>query len=221
MPAPAAFVLVLVIALLLGSVPNGVIVGKTLYGVDIRERGSGNIGTTNALRSLGAKAGALVFALDFSKGLLAGLVGHAIFWLVVSGGGIESGTVFTYNAFVSVAFFGCVLGHIFSPWLGFKGGKGIAVAVGCLFVTFGPVGALIELASFIVVVALTRYVSAGSITAAALCPFMSAYYFLFQGGQDWLAWVLCTVAACAVLWAHRGNFERLRKGTESKLGAKE
>jgi len=117
---------------------------------------------------------------------------------------------------LAVAFLGCVWGHIFCPWLGFKGGKGIAVAVGCLFVTFGWIGACLELLIFIVLVATTKRVSVGSIAAAAACPFFALYFFW----GDWLAWLFCTVAGLTVVWAHRENIKRLRAGTESRIGDK-
>ena len=117
---------------------------------------------------------------------------------------------------LAVAFLGCTWGHIFSPWLKFKGGKGIAVAVGCLFVTFGWVGACLELLIFAVLVVATKHVSVGSIAAAATCPFFALYFFW----GDWLAWACCTIAALTVVWAHRGNIARLRAGTESRIGQK-
>ena len=118
------------------------------------------------------------------------------------------------NTMLGVAFFGCTYGHIFSPWLRFKGGKGIAVAVGALFFVYGPAGALLELALFAVVVLVTRYVSAGSIAAAAACPFFALYFFW----GSWPAFALCAVVGLTVVWAHRGNIERLRAGTERKIG---
>lgn len=117
---------------------------------------------------------------------------------------------------LAVSFLGCVWGHIFSPWLKFKGGKGIAVAVGCLFVTFGVVGAVLELAIFIVLVVATRYVSVGSIAAALACPFFSLYFFW----GDWLAFALCSLAGLTVVWAHRENIKRLLSGTENRVGSK-
>ena len=185
------------------------VVGKLGYGVDIRKVGSGNIGTTNAFRAIGKVGGAIVFLLDFSKGVLSGVAANLVAQAVLG-----EGASLSVGDFLAVAFGCCIWGHIFSPWLGFKGGKGIAVAVGCLFVTFGPVGALIELAAFIVVVALTKHVSAGSITSAALCPAFAAYFFW----GDWLAWAVCTAAALTVIWAHRENIARLRNGEERKLG---
>ena len=198
-----------VASFLLGSIPFGLIISKVFYHTDIREHGSGNIGTTNAIRTMGKVGGYAVFVCDFGKGLLSGVLA----WLF---GGLLTGSVAILNAevLVAVAFWGCVWGHIFCPWLGLKGGKGIAVAVGCLFVTFGPVGALVEIAVFALVVVLTRYVSAGSLAACAACPFIALWVFW----GDWLAVVCCIVAAGTAAWAHRGNIERLRAGTERKIG---
>ena len=117
---------VFVISFLLGSIPWGVIISKVFYHTDIREHGSGNIGTTNAMRTMGKVGGSAVFVLDFGKGIVSGLIAAAA--AAMFGGGMSlSGHVIGYDDFVTVAFLGCVWGHIFSPWLGFKGGKGIAV----------------------------------------------------------------------------------------------
>ena len=122
---------------------------------------------------MGKVGGSAVFVLDFGKGIVSGLIAAAA--AAMFGGGMSlSGHVIGYDDFVTVAFLGCVWGHIFSPWLGFKGGKGIAVAVGCLFVTFGWQGACLELAIFAVLVLATKYVSVGSIAAAAACPLFAA-----------------------------------------------
>ncbi len=209
---------VFAVAFLLGSIPWGVIISRVFYHTDIRQHGSGNIGTTNALRTMGKVGGGAVFLLDFGKGLASGLI--AVVAVGLFGGGTSlTGRTIGYSDFVTVAFLGCTWGHIFSPWLGFRGGKGIAVAIGCLFVTFGPVGAVLELAIFAVVVAITKYVSAGSIAAAALCPVLGAYYFLFSTFAP--AAFACTLAVgLTVIWAHRGNIERLRAGTERRVGGK-
>lgn len=217
---------------LLGSIPWGVIISKVFFKTDIRQHGSGNIGTTNAMRSLGKVGGASVFVLDFAKGLLSGvvampfshqaqiaLVADAVaaesFFGIIAAAGV-GGTDAIYSLCLAASFLGCVWGHIFSPWLGFKGGKGIAVAVGCLFMVFGPVGALLELSIFIVLVVATRYVSLGSVAAAAACPFFSLYYFW----GNWAAVLLCSVAAITVVWAHRENIKRLIAGTERRIGDK-
>lgn len=203
---------ILVVCFLLGSFPSGVVIGKVFYHTDIRKQGSGNIGTTNAIRALGKKGGYAVFILDFGKGLLSGFVGVWLYGLF-SG---DAQAMFTLADGMCFSFLGCGMGHIFSPWLGFKGGKGIAVCVGCLFVVFGFIGAWIELGIFIVLVIATRYVSVGSIAAAVLCPFLALHYFW----GDWLAVVMCLIMALTVIWAHRENISRLRSGTERRIGDK-
>lgn len=204
-----AYLLVVITSFLLGSVPWGLVISKVFYGKDLREEGSGNIGTTNAIRSMGKVGGYAVFLLDFGKGLLSGFLG---LWISSAFGLDAAGSTLA----TSVAFFGCTYGHIFSPWLKFKGGKGIAVAVGCLFVTFGPLGAILELAIFAVLVVTTKYVSVGSIAAAFACPFIALW--LLWG--NWLAVALCAVTGLTVVWAHRGNIARLRSGTERRIGSK-
>ena len=203
---------IFVISFLLGSIPWGIVIGKLFFHVDIRKSGSGNIGTTNAMRVIGKKGGAAVFLLDFGKGLLSGWLATLIGSLCL----VDASAWPSMNEFLALSFIGCVAGHIYSPWLAFHGGKGIAVAVGALFFVFGPVGALLELSIFIVLVIITRRVSVGSIASAVACPFFSLYYFW----GDPFAWVLATLAAAFVTYAHRANIERLIAGTEPKFSAK-
>lgn len=220
------------VCFLLGSIPWGVVVSRLFFHKDLRNEGSGNIGTTNAMRSMGKVGGGAVFALDFGKGLLSGLLAtlasprvQAAMAVSAAKAGSAGGVVAAATATgadaaiawcVGLALLGCVWGHIFSPWLKFKGGKGIAVAIGCLFFAFGPAGALIEIAVFAVLVVATRYVSVGSLAAAVICPPLACW---FLPGQ-WGAIALIAVAAVTVVWAHRGNIARLRAGTERKVGAK-
>lgn len=206
---------VFVVSFLLGSIPWGVIISKVFYHTDIREHGSGNIGTTNAMRTMGKVGGSAVFVLDFGKGIVSGLIAAAA--AAMFGGGMSlSGHVIGYDDFVTVAFLGCVWGHIFSPWLKFKGGKGIAVAATCLWFVFGPVGFFIEIAAFALGIAITRCVSVGSIAAAAICPLLALYFYWGQ----WVPWLIIAATACVVIWAHRANIARLRAGTENKIGGK-
>ena len=151
-----SLVLLAVVCFLLGSIPWGLIISKSVFHTDIREHGSGNIGTTNAMRTMGKKGGAAVFVLDFGKGLLSGLIALFVLANFIPGAGVAADSPVSASTVVALAFLCCTLGHIFSPWLKFKGGKGIAVAVGCLFVTFGVMGALLEIAVFAVVVAISR-----------------------------------------------------------------
>ena len=204
---------VFVISFLLGSIPWGVIISKVFYHTDIREHGSGNIGTTNAMRTMGKVGGSAVFVLDFGKGIVSGLIAAAA--AAMFGGGMSlSGHVIGYDDFVTVAFLGCVWGHIFSPWLGFRGGKGIAVAVGCLFVTFGWQGAFLELAIFAVLVLATKYVSVGSLAAAIGLPIAACAVFPYSS----LGLKFCmAMIGITVVWAHRANIKKLMTGKESKL----
>lgn len=201
------FVAVFAIAFLLGSIPWGLVISKVLYHQDLREVGSGNIGTTNAIRAMGKVGGYAVFLLDFGKGLLSGFIG---LWIAQWAGFDDAAR----GIALSVAFLGCVCGHIFTPWLKFKGGKGVAVAIGCLFVTFGPLGAVIELAIFAVLVVAVRYVSVGSMAAALACPFLGLW--IYWG--NWPAVIICAITGIIVFWAHRGNLVRLRAGEERRLG---
>jgi glycerol-3-phosphate acyltransferase PlsY len=205
-----------VVAFFLGSIPWGLIVSHLFYRTDIREYGSGNIGTANALRTLGKRGGGAVFALDFGKGLLAGAVALLISLYLLPLMGLPPGSWPPREDFLTTALLGCTLGHIFSPWLKFRGGKGIAVAVGCVFITFGWLGALIELGIFIVIVILTRYVSLGSIAAAVACPVMGLWLFW----DNWLSVAFCAAVGLVIIWAHRGNIKRLMEGTEHRLGDK-
>lgn len=212
----AALAAVAVLSFVLGSIPWGIVIGKLFFHQDIRAVGSGNIGTTNAMRALGKKGGAAVFVLDFGKGVVAGLLTVMIGNLALDGSAPFAGTLATPGDLLGMAFFCCIAGHVFSPWLGFHGGKGIAVAAGAMVWTFGLPGFGLELALFIVLVLVTRYVSLGSVAAAVLCVGLSFYFYW----GDWPAWALCTAGALLVIWAHRENLHRLASGTERRVGDK-
>lgn len=205
---------VFVISFLLGSIPWGLVISTVFYHKDLRNEGSGNIGTTNAIRALGKVGGYAVFVLDFAKGILSGLIAMAVCWYLLPGGGLIPDTEPSYWTMMGLAFLGCTWGHVFCPWLGFKGGKGIAVAVGCEFIAMGPIIALLEIALFAILVAVTKHVSVGSIAAAATCPLFALWAFW----GHWPAWIMATLVGITIVWAHRGNIERLRNGTESKIG---
>jgi len=233
-----AFALAFVAAFLLGSIPFGLIVSKLFFNTDIREHGSGNIGTTNAIRTIGKAGGYAVFVLDFGKGLLSGFIALWVGTAFLGLRGYDAGTgglvgmlapfglaplgdaalltVQMAETMLAVSFLGCTLGHIFSPWLKFKGGKGVATAVGCVFVAYGVLGAVILLALFAVIVALTRYVSVGSMIAGGACPFFS---LLFYWG-NWPAIICCFIVGANLVLAHHGNMKRLMAGTESRVGSK-
>lgn len=160
-----ASILILLITFFLGSIPFGVIISRLFFKKDIRNEGSGNIGTTNAMRSLGKIGGGAVFILDFGKGLFSGFLGTVFAGMTAPLSGYEAGQLV-----LALSFFGCVVGHIYSPWLKFHGGKGIAVAIGALFFVFGPLFAVFELVIFAVLVVATRYVSVGLDRCGACLP---------------------------------------------------
>ena len=209
---------------LLGSIPWGVVVSRLAFHKDLRDEGSGNIGTTNAMRALGKAGGAAVFVLDFGKGLLSGWLGTLVAPSVLAAARVAGGEGPFPDAVaddcaalvMALVFAGCTLGHVFSPWLRFKGGKGIAVAAACLLFVYGPAGFFIEIAVFALGILITRCVSVGSIAAAVMCPLLGLYFYW----GHWVSWVIILATALVVIWAHRANIGRLRAGTESKIGSK-
>lgn len=181
-----------------GSVPFGVIVARS-RGVDILRQGSGNPGATNVGRVLGRPFGYAVFALDFLKGALP-----------VLGARLAAGD----SAWVpAAALVGAVLGHVFSPFLRFRGGKGVATGAGG-FAVLLPLPAAVALGVWLAATFGTRYVSLASMLAACSLPVSS--WILGYGAP---AAGLCAAVAALVVWLHRGNIARLRAGTEPRIGA--
>jgi glycerol-3-phosphate acyltransferase PlsY len=197
--------IVVLTAYLLGSIPSSVWIGKIFYGIDVREHGSGNAGTTNTIRILGYKAGIPVFIIDALKGWFAVFLTKIVFGYFPS---IEMPEYMSLIAAVAV-----VLGHIFPVFAGFRGGKGVATLLG---VGFGliPIPALIALGIFMVVLLCFGYVSLASITAAVTLPFIT-YFFVMPGK---LLLLLLTIAvAIFIPITHRQNIKRLLNGTENKF----
>jgi glycerol-3-phosphate acyltransferase PlsY len=197
--------IVVLVAYLLGSIPSSVWIGKIFYGIDVREHGSGNAGTTNTIRILGYKAGIPVFIIDALKGWFAVFLTKIVFGYFPS---IEMPEYMSLIAAVAV-----VLGHIFPVFAGFRGGKGVATLLG---VGFGliPIPALIALGIFMVVLLCFGYVSLASITAAVTLPFIT-YFFVMPGK---LLLLLLTIAvAIFIPITHRQNIKRLLNGTENKF----
>lgn len=199
------------------GIPFGKIIAKRLAKVDLQQVGSGNIGTTNALRAGGPKVAILTLLCDVLKGVLcvrASMWALNALCLPQAGAGafiFAPGGHLDY--LVALVCLACVLGHMFSPYLGFRGGKSIAVGVGVLFGLAWPL-ALIHLGIFIVLVAITKFVSVGSITTAALVGVTVTLYFPSAS----LAFkAIMGVLGLLVVWAHRSNIKKLRSGTESKL----
>lgn len=187
---------------LLGSMPVGYLYGR-LRGVDIRTVGSRNVGATNVMRTLGTPAGVGVMLLDAAKGFAAA------FFLVRI-------TAYPDSDLIRV---GCALavifGHTFTVFLGFKGGKGVATSLGA-FLALAPVATALALAPFALMVTLTKYVSAGSLTAALLFPVL--VWAAGEAGQYQAILVLSLVVGLVIILRHRANLGRILRGTENKIG---
>ena len=197
------YLIIIITAYLLGNISTSYIVAKRLAGVDIRTQGSGNAGSTNVLRTLGKKAGALTFIGDVLKGLIAVLIARFIAY----GVNLDN-TTCAYIAVVAV-----VLGHNYPVFLGFKGGKGVATSLGSML-GMNPLVALLCLGFFIIIVAITKYVSLGSILGIGLSPIIMMINHNTKG-------VLVTLfLTISVAITHKENIKRLLNGTERKLGQK-
>lgn len=203
----------ILIAYVLGSIPSAVWIGKKYYGVDIREHGSKNAGTTNMLRVLGRRAAVPVFVLDFFKGFVA----------------VSIITLMRYDADVSSAWlinlkilgvFAAVLGHIFPVFADFKGGKGVATLVGAITGIY-PQIVFLCFAVWVLVFMISHYVSLASMTAGCCFPLFVIVY----SSAEWSRYndvsftfiVFSFVVAGLLIWSHRKNIERLKAGTESKI----
>ena len=213
--AAANFVLLPLGAYAVGSIPFGLLIGKA-HGVDIRARGSGNVGATNVARVVGRKWGYLCFALDVLKGLMPVLLAGR--YLRGPGAGVPALTV--QAVWLAVAF-GAVAGHVFSFWLRFRGGKGVATSLGVvlgMYPYFTWPG-LAALGVWIVVTLVSRYVSLGSITAAAaFVPLFAA--FNWPPARLWPLGAFAVIMSALVILRHRANIVRLLNGTENRIGRK-
>ena len=198
---------------LIGSVPFGVIIARS-HGVDLRKVGSGNVGATNVARALGAGWGCLCFFLDLAKGLAASLLAGAV-------AGASAGLPTELAQAVQVGA-GCasVAGHVFNPWLGLRGGKGVATSLGMVLGIYPSLTwtGLCALGIWIVVTAVSRYVSLGSIAAAvAFLPLFAAFNW-GRLAEHWPTGALAAVMVALILIRHRSNVRRLLNGTENKIG---
>lgn len=192
-------VLALVASYLVGAIPNSYLAGKLFKGIDLREHGSGNLGATNVWRTLGPKFAIPVGILDSAKGaipvlFIAPLASDAKLFALACG-------------------IMAVLGHVFSIFVGFKGGKGVATAAGVML-GLTPLAVLVTTAVWLVILWTTGYSSLGSIVAAAILPL--AAWLLHPADRD-LVWFQALVAL-AIIWFHRSNIRRLLAGTESRFG---
>lgn len=194
--------MLVLVGLLAGSVPFGYVAGRSMQGIDLRNVGSGGTGATNVLRTLGKKASATVLVLDFLKGLLPVLAAR---WF-----GVEEWWV----AAVAVA---TVIGHCWSPFIGFKGGKGVATGGGAAIALFPPV--LVVVPVILLIIWQTRYVSLGSLIGAGLAVVL-AVAAAAAGQLPWAFAVAIAAIAAIIVFRHRENIDRLRSGTERKFGEK-
>ena len=194
------------VSYLLGAIPTGFIIGKLIKKIDIREFGSGNVGAANAFRVLGVIPGIITLIIDIAKGLIcAGIIasffhrGHPAQF---------------YNLFQIIAGISAIVGHNWTVFLDFKGGKGVATSAG-VFLAISPIAILLCAAVWGICALLTRYVSLSSMIAAISLP-------IFIGVFNFRVWnlVFGIIAAAFVVIRHKGNIERLLHGTENKIGKK-
>ena len=201
-----AYIVIVAAAYFLGSIPTGYVVAR-VKGIDIRTVGSGNIGATNVFRILGKPAGIFVLAVDGLKGYAA------CAWLcdaLLPSLGVAGADTELYRILAGMA---AVLGHNYTCWLKFKGGKGIATSAGVYF-ALAPLAAGIAVTAFVLAVLLTRYVSVGSISAAIALA--AAIWCL--PNINLVLRILTTAIALMAIYKHRSNIKRLMTGTESRLG---
>ena len=191
-----------VIAFLIGSIPFGYVIGRIFFSTDLRAQGSGNIGAMNALRTLGKGGAVSVLLLDVLKGAIPIIVGRLLF------GTTDESAQWLLAAMGTSA----VLGHCFSPWLGWKGGKGVATSLGVIAAMSWQAGLIFVLAWIIGGLVLTQYSSVGSMLANVVSPF--ALWF-FTGSLPLTAYGI--FAAFFIIWTHRENIARLQAGSENRI----
>ena len=208
----ATYIIVAIIAYLIGSISFSVLISKKMAGFDVREKGSGNAGTTNVLRAVGTKAAVITLVCDVLKGVIAVIIA-TIAGIIVKN--VDRALL------VQIAGILVIVGHTFPVFFGFKGGKGVATSLGVLLTTNWQIG-LICLIFGVVIIAITQMVSVGSIGAAILFPvltlFMGEHFIVEATGIKYLVFSL--IVAGFVIFNHRENIKRIMNGTENKLSFK-
>lgn len=201
----AAYVLVGLVAYLIGSISFAIIFSKKFAGFDVREKGSNNAGTTNVLRTVGKKAAALTLICDILKGIVAVLIAMlaANIWEETDA------ELLKYLAGLMA-----IIGHTFPVYYGFKGGKGVATSLGVLLVVNPQIGIICLVFALIIMIA-TRMVSLGSVLAATLFPILTVFMVDSFGAK-----VISILIALLVIFNHRSNIKRLKNGTENKISFK-
>ena len=208
----AAYIIVGIVAYLIGSISFSIIISKKMAGFDVREKGSGNAGTTNMLRSVGKKAAAITLICDILKGVISIVIAIIV-------GNIAKNL--DKELLLQIAGIAVVLGHTFPIFFGFKGGKGVATSLGVLLMSNWQLG-LICLVFALVLMILTKMVSLGSCAAAILFPVLTLfinehYTVLTEGKNGNVYFVYSVILAIIVLYNHRENIKRILNGTENKL----
>ena len=222
------------LAFLLGSIPFGLLIAKA-KGIDIRQQGSGNIGATNVLRIIGKKYGIACLLLDMLKGFIPVAIavnliqiegrsvqipiGFPDAWILTTGDAFQAQLAHIFTALCAV------LGHNYSPWVGFKGGKGIATSAGVLLGVMPPVALLLLIVIWVLLFITTRYVSIASIGAAGALPLLTLWGAWHHGRLQNGTWnkplfALTMAIAILAIWKHRTNIQRLRAGTEHRFTRK-
>ncbi|MDZ7334617.1 MAG: glycerol-3-phosphate 1-O-acyltransferase PlsY [candidate division KSB1 bacterium] len=203
-----SIIVIIVLSYLAGSIPTSIIMSKLTRGIDIRNYGSGNAGATNAIRVLGWKVGIVVILVDVGKGVLA--------TLLISKLRIDP-IPFSHNLIQIIAGISAVLGHIWTIFAGFKGGKGVGTAAGMLFSLY-PIAGLVCLVIFAVVLLSGRYVSVASMTAAISLPFVIIIlnkFFNTQISNELFYFAI--FMALLIVFTHRSNIKRLMEGRENRI----
>ena len=211
----ALYIVMAIIAYLIGSISFSVIISKKMAGFDVREKGSGNAGSTNMLRSVGKKAAAITLICDVLKGVVA------ITLAIILGNIFKDSNK---ELLLQIAGVAVVIGHTFPIFFGFKGGKGVATSLGILLMSNWQIG-LICLVFALVLMILTRMVSLGSCMAAILFPVLTLfinehYTVLTEGKSGNVYFIYSVIMAIIVLYNHRSNIKRILNGTENKLSFK-
>ena len=209
------YVIMAIIAYLIGSVNFSVIFSKKMAGFDVREKGSGNAGSTNMLRSVGKRAAALTLVCDVLKGVVS------IAIAIIVGNMVEG---VNKELLIQVAGIAVVVGHTFPIFFQFKGGKGVATSLGVILMSNWQIG-LICLVFALVLMILTKIVSLGSVSAAVLFPVLTLfindnYTVLTEGKRGSVYFIYSVILAVIVLYNHRSNIKRILSGTENKLNLK-
>ncbi len=220
------------LAFLLGSIPFGLLIAKA-KGIDIRQHGSGNIGATNVLRVVGKKYGITCLVLDALKGLIPTIIGISLIRFVGMKNPMMISALDPFSAefpmltaqvMQVVTGLCAILGHNYSPWVGFKGGKGIATSAGVL-IAMMPAAIVILLVVWLLVFLISRYVSLASIVTAGVLPLITLWGSWFHGKIQNGTWnkplfVFTIIIAVLAIWKHRSNIQRLRQGTENRFQRK-